>query len=306
MRNVPSIRRRLFAAVLAGGAVALPAGVAQAQQVGTSAAVRGDVTVTSRGAARQAAVSEAINLADRVRTLDASSLQVLLLDATTFTVAQNANLTIDRFVYDPDRSTGEVAASVAKGAFRFVSGRIGRANPRSASIRTPSATIGIRGTMLEGVVGADAIVLAQLGGLSTAGASATGASFVVLRGPGFSRNSVDRSGAVTVSSDGGSRTITRPNRYVFVPAPGAAPLGPFELTPEQQSYLDFALRTDPVGPPVDPVGIERSADAAGQTKFQGPVDVPDGAGTDVIDDSQDPPFDDDLGGDFGGDFGSAL
>ena len=269
--------------LIAGTLLASPA---LAQRIGTSAAVQGDVFVTSRGAERRAAVSQSINLADQVLTKDASALQILLLDATTFTVAQNARVTIDRFVYDPDRSVGEVAASVTKGAFRFVSGKIGRADPQASSVRTPSATIGIRGTMLEGIVGEDAIALAQLAGVATGGADAS-ASLVILRGPGFARNSLDRRGVVTVTSGGGERTVTRPNYALFVPSAGAAPIGPFKITPQMQDYLDFFLRSDPSGPPVNPTDIQRSADLAGQSKFQTPIDVPDGPGTDVIDDSQD-------------------
>ena len=178
-----------------------------AQQVGTSAAVRGDVFVTTRGAERRAAVRQAINLADRVLTKDASALQILLLDASTFTVAQNANVIIDRFVYDPDRSTGEVAASVTKGAFRFVSGRISQSRPRNASVQTPSATIGIRGTMIEGIVGADAVALAQLAGIDTGSASLGEASIAILRGPGPRRNSIDRRGEIVVANGAGSAIL---------------------------------------------------------------------------------------------------
>ena len=284
---MPKRLLRTSLAALTLGLATSTAGGALAQQVGTSAAVRGKVFVTTQGAQRQAAVRQSILLADRVLTKDASALQILLLDQTTFTVAQNANVTIDRFVYDPDRSTGEVAASVTKGAFRFVSGKIGRSNPQSTAIRTPAATIGIRGTMVEGVVGADAIALAQLSGIATGGARAASASIVILRGPGFTRNTVDRQGIVTVGNGGGSATITRPNYAVFVPAAGAAPVGPFKITPAMQEYLDFFLRSDPSGPPVNPTDIERSAAVAGQTKFQTPIDVPDGPGVDVIDDAQD-------------------
>ena len=285
-----------------------------AQQVGTSAAVRGDVFVTTRGAERRAAIRDAINLADRVLTKDASALQILLLDASTFTVAQNANVVIDRFVYDPDRSTGEVAASVTKGAFRFVSGRLAKTRPRNASVQTPSATIGIRGTMIEGIVGADAVALAQLAGVSTQGVSANEASIVILRGPGARRNSIDRRGEIVVANGAGSRILRQVNYAVFVPGPGQVPSRPFKITPDMQSYLDFFLRSEPSGPAVNPTDIERSAEAAGQTKFQDPVDTPEGPGTDYVDDAQDPVESIELedegpgGGDdtFGGEYGGEL
>ena len=75
---------------------------------------------------------------------------------------------------------------------------------------------------------------------------------------------------------------------MFVPGPGQPPSRPFKITPDVQSYLDFFLRSEPSGPAVNPTDIQRSAEAAGQTKFQDPVDDADGPGIDYIDDAQDP------------------
>ena len=130
------------------------------QVVGIAAALRNEVAISSGGTAQMhpAVLRERVALADRVQTGQRSQLQLMLLDRTTFTVGANARLTIDRFVYDPARG-GNFDASVAKGAFRFLSGR--RATPGSSTIRTPVATIGIRGTVIDGVVGAEAIAIAQ-------------------------------------------------------------------------------------------------------------------------------------------------
>jgi len=257
--------------------------------IGTSAAVRGNVFVTTQGAERKARVRDAIKLQDRVLTRDDSALQILLLDQTTFTVGQNCEMTIDRFVYDPATSAGEVSARVAKGAFRFMSGRIGKANPTNASVKTPSATIGIRGTSFEGIVGEDAIALARLAGLNTAGADVSSASIVVLKGPGVGRNSLDTVGAITVSNSGGSETLTAPNFALFIPSANAAPIGPFEMTSAMQDYLDFFLRSEPNGAPVNPANIADSAESeAGQDKFELPEIGTDPFTEDVEDGIQDP------------------
>lgn len=237
-------------------AIALSAFVSQeafsAPEVGTSAAVRGNVFVTTRGAKRKAAVRQSIKLQDQVLTKDDSALQILLLDRSTFTVGQNCSMTIDRFVYDPDTSVGKISANIAKGAFRFMSGRIGQDNPTNASLSTPSATIGIRGTFLEGIVGEDALALAGIAGLDTTNACSDQASLVVLRGPGRRRNTLDRSGTIEVSNSAGRTLISQPNYAVFIPCIGAAPSAPFKLTPAMQDYLDFFLRSEPNGPPVNP------------------------------------------------------
>jgi hypothetical protein len=102
-----------------------------------------------------------VNLNDEVRTGAASQLQILLLDRTIFTVGANARVAVDRFVYDPAANSRSTGVSVTKGAFRFMSGRtLGRPSG-PVTVRTPVATIGIRGTIFEGVVGEDAMRIAK-------------------------------------------------------------------------------------------------------------------------------------------------
>ena len=68
---------------------------------------------------------------------------LMFLDGTSVTVGPNARLTIDRFVYDPDKKTGELAMTATRGVLRLVGGKISKATP--VTINTPSSTIGIRG-----------------------------------------------------------------------------------------------------------------------------------------------------------------
>lgn len=68
---------------------------------------------------------------------------LVFLDGTSLTVGPNAQLTIDRFVFDPATKTGDLAITASKGVFRLVGGKISKTKP--ITIATPSATIGIRG-----------------------------------------------------------------------------------------------------------------------------------------------------------------
>jgi len=76
---------------------------------------------------------------------------LVFLDGTALTVGPNAQLTIDKFVYDPATKTGALAINASKGVFRLVGGKISKTNP--IVITTPSSTIGIRGGMLVAEVG---------------------------------------------------------------------------------------------------------------------------------------------------------
>lgn len=218
-------------------------------KVGTSAGVQGNVFVRGGGSGdqRRAAVREEILLQDQVITKQESALQILLLDASIFTVGENCEMVIDRFVYDPSTGAGQMSANVVKGAFRFMSGRIGANNPTNADIQTPSATIGIRGTFLECSVGEDAIILARLAGLADAAtADPVRASMCCLRGP--AAGTPDTRGVISVANQFGQSTAEKANTCIFDPG-NAAPIGPFEAPDDVITYFDKLLRTDPIGDP---------------------------------------------------------
>jgi len=217
-----------------GAAVALAlsaAALAAPNDVGVASAIAGDVRVQNNGAkqAHQAVLREHLALADRVSTGARSQLQVLLLDKSVFTVGANARLTIDRFVYDAKGSS--VSASVAKGAFRFLSGGRGHAGAGS-SIKTPVATIGIRGTIIDGVVGPEAVAIARGENKVPAGLAVDPAvaTLVVLRGPGALARGNVTPGAITVTAGGTTVELDQPLLAVFVPARGAEPIGPFKIS----------------------------------------------------------------------------
>ena len=86
---------------------------------------------------------------EHVRTGAASTAQLLFRDQTSLSVGPSSEVTLDKFIYDPTRNSGEVVLSATRGAFRFVSGT---QEPHNYQIRTPVATIGVRGTVVDGVV----------------------------------------------------------------------------------------------------------------------------------------------------------
>ena len=68
---------------------------------------------------------------------------LMFLDGTSITIGPNAQMTLDKFVYDPDTKKGELAMTASKGVFRVVGGKISKTN--AITVKTPSSTIGIRG-----------------------------------------------------------------------------------------------------------------------------------------------------------------
>jgi len=62
-------------------------------------------------------------------------------------------MVIGEFVYDPAASSTRLTAQIARGAFRFVTGKI--SHRKDINIKVPVGTIGVRGTDFEAVVESD-------------------------------------------------------------------------------------------------------------------------------------------------------
>src|SRR5262249_909022 len=82
----------------------------------------------------------------RISTGANSVAQLMFTDHTTLSVGPRSQVTLDRYVFDPNRGAGEVAVGFAAGAMRFVTGSQA---PQNYQVRTPAATIGGRGTIID-------------------------------------------------------------------------------------------------------------------------------------------------------------
>jgi len=78
-----------------------------------------------------------------------SATELVFVDETKLSIGPNSSLVLDRFVYDPDPDKASFVMTATAGVFRFVSGKLPKA---SYEIHTPTATIGIRGTVFTLVV----------------------------------------------------------------------------------------------------------------------------------------------------------
>jgi DNA-binding transcriptional regulator YdaS (Cro superfamily) len=116
---------------------------AMADKIGVASAV---VNQVQAGNNRTLAVGSDVFAHEHIRTSDASTAQLLFLDKTSVSIGPRADLVLDSFVYNPDRGAGRVVINATQGAFRFITGS---QNPTSYSIKTPVATIGIRGSILD-------------------------------------------------------------------------------------------------------------------------------------------------------------
>jgi hypothetical protein len=134
---------RFMAAATTLAALLIPS-AALADKIGVASVVTNSV----QGSAppRALGVGTDVFSAERIRTGDASAAQLMFLDSTNVNIGARSELTLDRFVYNPSRGAGSVALTASKGTFRFITGS---QNPTNYSIKTPVATIGVRGTIVD-------------------------------------------------------------------------------------------------------------------------------------------------------------
>ena len=163
---------------------------AMAGKVGNVGAVNQAAHGTPPGKGKHVlSVGTDVEQKERIETSEEGSAQIIFDDTSTMVVGRNSQVVIDEFVYNG--GSGSQSVSMAKGVLRFVGGGVSHAS--GAKLKTPAASIGIRGgTMLVGVGGRECKTLAV---------NLYGSMEVVGKGGGT--QSVSRSGyGVCAQSDG--------------------------------------------------------------------------------------------------------
>ena len=123
------------------------AGWANAVDIGSISELRGNGEVVRQGTTDKLLAELALGIAsyDDVRTGN-GRMAIEFLDSSVVRLTEHSKIIIDDFVYDPDPNKSKLALSMASGTARFITGRLAGIKKENIFIRTPSATIGIRGT----------------------------------------------------------------------------------------------------------------------------------------------------------------
>ncbi|MBL8592877.1 MAG: FecR domain-containing protein [Devosia sp.] len=138
---VKNLTAMLFVLGLVAAAHAAPAG--------SAVGVDPEAEINSSGGLRTLVVGEDVFLGDLIRTSSGGSAQLLFEDGTKLVVGPGSSLKIEDYLLRADGSAGKMVIGALAGTFRFATGNA--AKDRYA-IKTPSGTIGIRGTEFDLVV----------------------------------------------------------------------------------------------------------------------------------------------------------
>lgn len=157
---------KMLRAFLAMGAALAFLGTAQAQaqpRIGvTQATENNPIGQPPTGPDRVLKVGTDIQANETVKTGSNDRAHLIFLDGTTVTIGPNAQLKIDKFVYDPSSEKGELAMTAGTGVFRVIGGRISKTS--EIKVSTPSASLGIRGGIIAFNVGTDSTTAVKIFG----------------------------------------------------------------------------------------------------------------------------------------------
>ena len=147
------VKRAVSAAAALGAMVAIgghPAAAIEAS--GKAVAVQQDAAISGPGGNRALAVNSAVFTGDAIKTNQRGTAQILFADDTKMVVGPNSQVTIDKFVFQGSSAARTFAIDALRGSFRFITGVSAK---NAYTIKTPTATIGVRGTAFDGSVAKD-------------------------------------------------------------------------------------------------------------------------------------------------------
>jgi hypothetical protein len=137
---------------------------ASAAPIGTITELTGTVVEIKRN--KQSIAGKAntgVESMDTVTVGSKTTTGITFADNTKVKITENSKLVIDDFVYDPKNSdAGKLGMKVALGTVRYTSGQIAKNNAQNVNLKTPTATVSVRGTdfaMTVDEVGRSIVVL---------------------------------------------------------------------------------------------------------------------------------------------------
>jgi hypothetical protein len=132
--------------ILAALMLSVQTGHAADESAGVVKNVSGSARIERGGAVLPVLVGTSVQARDRIVTGGDGSVGITLKDDTRLSAGPNSVLALDQFAFNSTTNEGLISLQVLKGTLRSITGLIARQSPTALAVRTPTATIGIRGT----------------------------------------------------------------------------------------------------------------------------------------------------------------
>jgi hypothetical protein len=136
------LRARHVIVALAALALAQPA-LAEIGRVKSSV---GAVAIRRNGVPLDVRPGTRLEQGDVLVTGKEGRLGIAFTDNTRFAVGPNSRIVLSQFGYDRTRESGTFVTQVQRGSLGVVSGKIAKSGRDAMRVRTPTSTLGVRGT----------------------------------------------------------------------------------------------------------------------------------------------------------------
>ena len=101
--------------------------------------------ITRKGDKILTEVNTPVEMRDLIQTLKGRA-NIKFVDDTKVSVTEYSKLLIDEFVYNPEKKTGKLSLKAALGTIRYSSGKIAKNSRQNVKIKSPTASVSVRGT----------------------------------------------------------------------------------------------------------------------------------------------------------------
>jgi hypothetical protein len=119
--------------------------------IGTVSVVLGEVIVDRVGSTILVQTGSTLEERDIIKTSDNSKVQIIFKDETILTIGELSEFKIEEYLFE-EQQEPKFKVSFVKGAFRSITGKIGKIAPKKFKLKTKTATMGIRGTHFMGQI----------------------------------------------------------------------------------------------------------------------------------------------------------
>ena len=114
-------------------------------EVGNVTAQTRAAQITRKGDKILTEVDTPVKMRDLIQTLKGRA-DIKFVDDTKVSVTEYSKLLIDEFVYNPEKKTGKLSLKAALGTIRYSSGKIAKNSRKNVKIKSPTASVSVRGT----------------------------------------------------------------------------------------------------------------------------------------------------------------
>ncbi len=117
------------------------------QPIGKVVTLEGEVFAETESDSRTLVIKSPLYQGDVLVTFEGSKVEIRFNDNTRLSQGENSKISLDSYVYDKgtDENSG-LLLNMVEGTFRCVTGKIVDQNPDNFLLKSPLATLGIRGT----------------------------------------------------------------------------------------------------------------------------------------------------------------